>query len=254
MDSKPVDTTLSDLEARAAFLSTIRLFQNLPSATVNAVAAHMYLRSVEAGAFLFIEGATADAVHLLATGRIKVVRETSEGDEVILRMVQPGEILGAAGGWGDTIYPASAVALDDVSVLRLTARDFLVLIDRFPDFALALIRELATRLREAESRIQDLQTERTERRIAHALLRLAAKMGTETEQGIVIDLSFTRQDLAELAGTTLSTASRTLSGWDKRGLVDARRKYIAILDRETLTAIAEGLEIESFRDLEVPRQ
>jgi|SRR5579875_2130065 len=243
MGSKRVDTTLSDIRARAAFLSTIRLFQNLPPATVTAVAERMYLRSVETGAFLFIAGTTADAVYLLAAGRIKVIRETDEGDEVILRVVQPGEVFGGAGGWGDAVYPASAVALDEVSVLRLSARDFLALIDRFPDFALALIRELATRLREAELRIQDLQTERTERRIAHALLRLADKMGSETDQGILIDLSFTRQDLAELAGTTLSTASRTLSGWDQRGLIDAGRKHVVIMDREALVAIAEGFNL-----------
>jgi len=109
-----------------------------------------------------------------------------------------------------------------------------------------VIRELAQRLREAEARISELQTERAERRIARALLRLASKTGVQTEDGVEIGLRLTRQDLAELAGTTLSTASRTLSAWDRAGLIIAGRERVVIREMHRLVALAEDLhELES---------
>lgn len=231
-----------DVQARTRFLSTVGLFRGLPIETLRAIAARMRVRRVHDGELVFVEGARADAVNLLAVGRIKVVRETEQGREVILRLIQPGEIFGGAGLWGEPAYPATALALEHSVVLQVPAPDVTRLIAEHPDFALALIRELGGRLREAEVRIRDLQTERTERRIARTLLRLANKTGVRTEAGIEIRLPLSRQDLAELAGTTLSTASRTLSAWDRRGLIVAGRERVVIVKPHALVAIAEDLD------------
>ena len=110
---------------------------------------------------------------------------------------------------------------------------------------MAVIRELGARLREAEARLRDLQTERVERRIARTLVRLASQAGIRTERGIELALPLSRQDLAELAGTTLSTASRTLSGWDSRGIVASGRERITILQPHALVALAEDLPAPS---------
>jgi CRP-like cAMP-binding protein len=115
------------------------------------------------------------------------------------------------------------------------------LIGEQPDFALAVVAELGRRLREAEARIRDLQSERVERRIARALLRLANKTGVQAAEGIEVGVPLTRQDLAELAGTTLTTASRTLSAWDQQGIVASRRERVTILRPHALVAIAEDL-------------
>lgn len=225
----------------AAFLPTVRLFQGLPEEIVGAVAARMRPRQVPQGGFVFLEGDEAKAVSLLAVGRVKVVQETEEGREVILRVIQPGDIFGGAGGWGETFYPATAVALRDAVVLQIPAREFTALVSGYPEFALAVIRELGTRLREAEARIRDLQTQRAEQRLARALLRLVAKTGVKTAAGIEIGLPLSRQDLAELAGTTLHTASRTLSAWDRRGLIIAGRERVTIVKGHELVAIAEDM-------------
>ncbi|HET8524865.1 MAG TPA: Crp/Fnr family transcriptional regulator, partial [Thermomicrobiales bacterium] len=104
------------------------------------------------------------------------------------------------------------------------------------------IQELAKRLREAEHRISELQAERVERRIARTLLRLASKSGIRTAEGVEITLPLSRQHLAELAGATLSTVSRVLSGWDRQGVIHARREKIIIAHPHQLVAIAEDLE------------
>lgn len=233
-----------DKAERAAFLGGVPLFHRLPSATREAIAGRVRARRLARGAFLFREGEPAESVNLLAEGRIKVIRETSDGQEVILRLIQPGEIFGGEGGWGGPAYPASAVAGEEAVVLQVSASEFRELLSAYPDFALSLIRELAGRLRDAEARILDLQTKRVERRIARALLRLANTTGVRSARGIELGVPLSRQDLAELAGTTLSTASRTLSEWDQRGLIDAGRQRVTLLNAHALVAIAEDLPAE----------
>ncbi len=230
-----------ELRERTIFLAGVPLFSHLSVDTLRAIATQMRVRHIEDGDFVFLAGTVADSVNLLAEGRIKVIRETEAGQEVILRIIQPGELFGGAGGWGEVHYPASAVALGQAVVLRLPARSFASLVAKYPDFAMAVIHQLAERLRLAERRIEELQTQRVERRIAHTLLRLAEKTGVKTEDGIRINLPLSRQDLADLTGTTLSTASRTLSAWDHQGLIRAGRERVTILQAHRLVAIANDL-------------
>jgi CRP-like cAMP-binding protein len=229
------------IEERAALLSHSRLFARLPDPARHHLAGRLRVKHVPRGRFVFREGQPATALHLLAAGRIKVIRETEDGREVILRMISPGDIFGSSGGWGDADYPASAIATEPATVLQLPAPDFAALLTEHSSVALAIMQELAGRLREAEARIRELQTERVERRIARTLLRLANKTGHRTADGIELGMPLSRQDLADLAGTTLSTASRVLSAWDARGIVAAGRERVLIRVPHQLVAIAEEL-------------
>jgi CRP-like cAMP-binding protein len=222
-------------------MATAPLFGQLTPEVLREVAARVHVKRVARSGFVFFEGEPSSSLNVLAEGRVKVVRETDEGQEVILRLIHPGEIFGGAGGWGEPTYPATARAQEHAVVLQLPADTFTELIARQPAFALAVVRELGQRLRTAEARVRELQTERVERRIARALLRLADKTGRSTAKGIELGSPLTRQDLAELAGTTLSTASRTLSGWDQQGIVIASREHVTIVRPQQLVSIAEDL-------------
>jgi CRP-like cAMP-binding protein len=223
-------------------LRRVPLFRNLSASTLAMIRAQSSIRRLKRGAYIFLEGDAADAVHILLSGHVKIVHQTDDGQEVILRVIPPGEIFGGAGGWGEGVYPATAVALADSAVLRVAVSAFTSLVTAQPDFAMAMIQELAGRLREAETRIGELQAERVERRIARTLLRLAAKSGTRTSEGVDIALPLSRQHLAELAGATLSTVSRVLSNWDRQGVIHARREKIVIIRPHELVSIAEDLE------------
>jgi len=229
------------VRGRVAALRTIRLFRELPEATLAAIGAHGRIRRLRRGEFLFFEGDRAGDVNFVLAGRVKIVRETEDGQEIILRLIETGKIFGGAGGWGAERYPATAVALDDATVFRLPVADFAALVATHPDFALAMIKELGARLREAEARIGELQAERVERRIARTLLRLAGTTGQKTAAGIEIELPQSRQHLAELTGTTLSTVSRVLREWDRRGLVAAGRERVTIAKPHELVMIAEDV-------------
>jgi CRP-like cAMP-binding protein len=226
---------------RSDFLAAVPLFQDVASPTVRAVAARFHPRRIVRGELLFLAGQPADVFHLLAEGRVKIVKETDDGREVILRLIGPGEMFGGAGVWDGSVYPATAVASEDAVVLQMPSDVFVELLDMHPQAARAVMRELARRLREAEARIGELQTERVERRIARIVLRLAKKTGRKTERGIELGVPLPRQDLADLAGTTLSTASRTLAAWDQQGIVDAGREKVTLLRAHALVAIAEEL-------------
>jgi CRP-like cAMP-binding protein len=228
--------------ARIASLRAVPLFRDLPEPALAALAGFSRQRQLGRGAFVFHEGEPAEAVHVLLDGHVKVVHETEDGQEIILRLIQAGEIFGGAGGWGAETYPATGITLDDSTVLQLPSSGFATLVASHPAFAMVMIRELSARLREAEARIRELQAERAERRIARALLRLANKTGTRTEAGIEVGLPLSRQNLAEFAGTTLSTASRILSAWDRQGLIIAGRERVTIVVPHKLVIIAEELD------------
>lgn len=225
------------LAERATFLKLARLFRELPPAALHDVAARFRPKRVARGEFVFHEGEPARTLGVLASGGLKIVRETEAGREVILRLVAPGEIFGAAGGWGEPTYPATAVALEDAVVLQLPDSEFDALLGGQPEFARAVVRELGVRLREARARIRDLQTEPVERRLARTLLRLAEQVGVPSPAGTEVAIS--RQHLGELAGTTLSTVSRTVSVWQQRGIVAAGRERVTIRQPAALAAIAD---------------
>jgi CRP/FNR family transcriptional regulator, nitrogen oxide reductase regulator len=233
----------SDVQTRADFLATVRLFARFPRWRLEAMAARLRLKQVPRGAFVFLAGEPARALNILWTGQIKVIHETDEGQGVILQLIRPGEIFGAAAGWGAPRYPDSAVAQQPSLVLQLSARDFTDLISSQPQFALAVIRELGARLREAETRITELQTEQVEPRLARTLLRLARRTGVKTSAGIDLDVRLTRQEIAELTGTTLSTISRTLSAWERQGMIQTGRERVMIRSLPGLRAVAAGLTV-----------
>ncbi|HVX30521.1 MAG TPA: cyclic nucleotide-binding domain-containing protein, partial [Nitrolancea sp.] len=129
------------LHERVRFLRSVRLFEQLSEPTLLEVARRCRMRRVERGAFVFFEGTRARAVQVLYTGRVKVVRETDDGREVIIRIIQPGEIFGGAGGWGREVYPATAVTLEDSRILELPSAEFATLVEHYPEFAMAMVRE-----------------------------------------------------------------------------------------------------------------
>lgn len=226
---------------RATLLGSVRPFDQLGAATIETLAARCRVRACDKGALIFVEGQPADEVFVLAEGEVRVVRETDDGREVILRLIRPGELFGGAGGWGADLYPATTIAADASILLVLSSTEFGSLIMDHPDFAIAVVRELSSRLRDAEARIQELQTERVERRIARMLLRLANRTGTRTDAGIEIDATLSRQAIADLCGTTLSTASRVLSGWDRQGILIAGREHVVIVRPHDLVSIADDI-------------
>jgi CRP-like cAMP-binding protein len=155
--------------------------------------------------------------------------------------VSPGEAFAVIAVLSKIPYPVTATAVNQVSVLAWEDDVMLNLMHKYPQLASNSLSILANRIQEFQDRFRELATERVERRVARALTRLASQTGRKLEHGILIDITLTRQDLAEMTGTTLYTVSRILSQWEKDGLVSSQREQVTILAPHQLVVIAEDM-------------
>ena len=217
------------------------VFAGLGGEAREAVAALFTPRHFPRDTALLLEGDPAEVYYLLAEGQVKVVQTSAEGFEVILHLLGPGDLLGALPNFNEGTYPASAIALTEVVAYAVSPADFEAILERHPSVALHLLHFAASRLRASHARLRELATERVERRIARTLSRLAAQIGERTKRGIVLRAPLSRQDLAELTGTTLFTVSRTLKEWERRGILIAGREQVILLNTHALVAIGEDL-------------
>lgn len=168
------------------------------------------------------------------------MRTSPDGDQIIARYINEGELFGIAVAMGLTTYPAGAIAAVDCVVLTWPKSVWAELQARVPAFAASAYRALGARLQETQARVMEMSTEQVEQRIAHCLLRLVNQSGRKTPDGIEIDFPITRQDIAEMTGTTLHTVSRTLSAWEAEGLVLGGRQKVTVTDPHGLMLVAEN--------------
>jgi CRP-like cAMP-binding protein len=221
------------------YLKQSILFRGMDDVSLLEVVRAGRLRRVKDGGFFFHEGDPARTLYVLVEGRVKFTQVTSQGDQVIVRVSGPGEVFGAVAVLGDAVHPASGETIEDSAALGWSSDVISSLLERSPTMALNTIRFLAGRVKEFQDRFRELATERVERRLAHALLRLARQIGKQIPGGILIDLSLSRQDIAELTGTTLYSVSRILSAWESRGIIESGRERVLVSDLPALEAIAE---------------
>ena len=200
-------------------------------------------RAVEEGAYFFFQGEVADYLYIMMDGRAKLCQISSDGQQVNLRTLVPGQLFGAVGAVEpSSTYPACAQALEDSTAVAIESAAFRNVLETRPYLSLNLMRLMTGYIREIQERYRELATERVEQRVARALLRLAAQSGRKMEEGLLIELSFSREDLAEMTGTTLYTVSRTLSAWEKRGVIKTGRERIILPNPHDLVRLAEDLK------------
>jgi len=227
-----------------AFLGRSPLFQGASKTELEAALQIASWSRVSKGEFFFLQGEPAEAFYVIVEGRVRMSQLTPEGHQVIIHFMHPVDGMGIIVALSNTDYPLSAEAVSDTQALRWDYDSTIQLMKRHPTLALNGLRLVAGRFTELQERYRELATERVERRVARALLRLARQTGKRTEQGVLLDLPLSRQDLGEMTGTTQYTASRILSDWEKRGLIKKGRERIVILDPHGLVTIAEDLPLE----------
>jgi CRP/FNR family transcriptional regulator, nitrogen oxide reductase regulator len=223
-------------------LDSAELLRELPAAARTALAAAAVARQVARRERLFTASDDADTFYVLLAGRIKLLRANADGQEVIVRFVGPGEILGAVAALPAARYPATAEVVDDARLAAWSREALAPIAAAHPELMTQLLGVVTQRMGEVQGQLQELATERVARRVARALLRLAAQLGRKTDAGVLIDLPLSRQNLAELTGTTLYTVSRLLSAWESEGLLEVGRERVTIRSPHGLVRIAEDLD------------
>jgi CRP-like cAMP-binding protein len=222
-------------------LATVPLFKGLEPDILRPIIALGHLIPMQAGTFFFSEGDNAARFFVLTSGRVKLTQLTAEGHQVVLGHVGPGDAFGGVGAFGDPIYPVSAETVEPSLALAWTSGTMQHVMEMHSTVAINAVRFIADRLHDLQRRYRQLMTERVERRVARALLRLVRDAGRRVATGIEIDFPVSRQDIAEMTGTTLYTVSRLMSSWEERGILSGGRQRIVLLKAHALVAIAEDL-------------
>ena len=188
---------------------------------------------------VFAEGEDAHSFFVLLHGHVRASKTTPAGEQVVVRYVAPGETFGVAPAIGLKRYPATATAVDDSVALAWPSATWPRLVSRFPALATNTLQTIGSRLQETHTRVVEMSTQQVEQRVAHALLRLAKQAGHKVEHGVEIGFPISRQDIAQMTGTTLHTVSRILSGWEQRGLIESGRQRIVVREPHKLLVLAE---------------
>lgn len=198
------------------------------------------LRRLPAGKIIFAQGDPGVTCHSLLEGRVKILQSRPDGGQSVIRFIGPGEMFGTVAALMDRPFPADAVAVVDSLEVYWTVTAMRHLMADFPEIAVRSTASAGSRLFELQSRVGEMAGERVEQRIARALVRLVQQAGRQTPQGVEIDFPITRQELAEMAGSTLHTVSRTLSSWDDAAITASSRRHIVVRKPRALLALAQG--------------
>ena len=220
-------------------LRQVSVFEHATDDDLGLIARHGIERSIEEGEFFFFQGDPTSHGYVLTAGRAKLMQVNPAGQQVNLRTISVWEMFGALGAVRkNATYPASAQAMEPSTALAIKSEYLRELMQTRPYLSIGLMQLMTGYVQEIQERYRELATEKVERRIARVLLRLTAQLGVKTPDGN-IELAFSRQELAEMSGTTLYTVSRVLSEWEKHGLVESGRKRVMIRKPHGLVRIAE---------------
>lgn len=219
-------------------LKKIPIFSSLNDGEIKEIQPYLIEERFKKKEEIFSEGETPEWFYILLNGKVKITKLSYDGKEIIIELISPPDFFGGLAVIKGFPYPANAIAMEDVEVLKVLRHDMLRIIDRFPNVMYDITSNLGNRIKEFHDNLKSIALEKVESRIAALLLKLADKFGRKDRQGeTVIDMKLTKQDIAEMVGTTGETAIRVMSKFKKSGLIDDKAGKIIIKSSESLKAI-----------------
>ncbi len=227
-----------DVEQLDALLAATPVFKKLAPLDRRTVAQHALLKRYGKGETIFEQAAPSDAFYTVASGRVKIFKMLPSGRDIILEVFGQGDPLGAVAAYDGRPFPASAVALEETVCVVIPRPVFFRLLEEQPSLVRGLMLGLTVRLVELTNRLAELSGSRIEPRFARLFLKLAGELGRPDRGGIFIPLTLSRQELADMTGTTIETAIRIMSRWGKDGIVHTDKDGFVIIDRRTVEATA----------------
>ncbi len=232
-----IDPAACTDDYRLKIIGRLPFFKHLPAEAVREINARFHDRSFKGEQPVYFEGDEAQYLYLIAMGRVKLVRSTTAGREVVLDILHGGEYFGHLKALGAASYAETAIAQTDGCILQISSEDFESILKRHPDVTLKVLEAVGRRLEESRELVKQLSTYSVEQRLASALLRLAGKLGEAQGTGVLLQLPLSRQDLAEMTGATIETVSRVMSRFGEARLIRSGRKWVAVADWKGLEEV-----------------
>jgi CRP/FNR family transcriptional regulator len=230
-----VSTPVEEVDA---LLRVTPVFKRLKPEDRQTIARAATIRHYARGETIFEQGTPSDAFYTIASGRVKIFKMMPTGKDIILEVFGTGDPLGAVAVYDGRPFPASAAALEDTTCLLIPRATFFGLLEQHPSLVRGLLLGLTLRLVELTNRLAELSSGRIEPRFARLFMKLAGEMGRAERGGTFIPLALSRQELADMTGTTIETCIRIMSRWGKQDVVRTEKDGFVIVDRKALEAIA----------------
>jgi len=232
------------MEINPADLRRVSVFKEATDDDLELFVSNAIVRTIEDGEFFFFQGDPAIYFYILVAGHAKLLQSNPAGQQVNLRTINEWQMFGALGAVRpNAVYPVSAQTLEPSTALAIKSSFLYDAMLTRPYLNISLMQLMTDYIMEMQERFRELATERVECRIALTLLRLASQIGKRTsEEETLIELTLSRQDVAEASGTTIFTVSRVLADWERRGLIEAGRERVLIKNPHGLVQVSEGLD------------
>ena len=214
------------------FLKYVPIFADLDQVTLDKIAELGNFRKYEKDSVILLENETGSALFVIVQGKVKVSRTSDDGREVILTILADSDFFGEMAILDGQNRSANVTAIDDTELFLVQRSDFLDLLYNHPEVSISLLQELTKRLRNADMKIKSLSLKDAEGKVATVILQLADDIG-KIKQGVVeIDKLPFQHDLANMAGTSRETISRTLHTFAKKGLIELEGTKLRIVNYE----------------------
>lgn len=221
-------------------LRRIPFFRRLSPVLRERIAAVARIKAYDRDQLIFAEGDPSDAFMVIVSGRVKVFKSTPAGKEIILEIFGSGDPLGAVAVYEGAPFFASALTLEPVEILRIEQPAFFALLEQDPALVRGLLSGLTIRLAELTRRLAELTGARVETRFARLFLKLCDQIGRAERGGTFVPMPLTRQELADLTGTTIETAIRLMSRWQKEDVLHTEKDGFVVMNRAALDEAAAG--------------
>lgn len=228
-------------ETRKSYLKKTPIFSGLSDEELDGVVPYVVRRQLKRNTVIFHENDPATAFYLVKAGRVKIYKVGPDNREQVLSILSEGQIFGDVPAFDGGPYPATAETMTDSEIYLIRSQDFQELVRRYPEMAVKIIRVLGQRLRQSMELVRDLSFKQVPHRLAGLLVKLGNEYGREVGgdgEWILIDLPLSRQEMADIVGTSRETVTRELKKMEREGLLKVDRRMITIIDSQRLKAWA----------------
>ena len=220
---------------KLSLLQSVPIFSELSPSDLNKIAERMVLRAFTKGQMILLEDDLGQTFFVIAGGSVKITRLSDDGREVILAMLGESDFFGEMSLLDGAGRSANVVALEASEVLTLSRNNFLEILQDYPKISISLLEELTQRIRKSDQQIESLSLSDVEQRIGITLIRLAEELGTIKQGSVKIKNLPYQQDIANMAGTSRETVSRTFKLLEEKGLVTREGRKLTIYNFNQFT-------------------
>jgi CRP/FNR family transcriptional regulator len=219
-------------------LNDISIFNTLSASDIKEIEHYFIRERYKKKETIFSEGDPSEWFYIVLEGKVKITKISQDGKEIILEIIPPRDFFGGVAVIRGFPYPANAIAMEDTEVIKISKSNLMKVLDRFPAVMYCMVQNLGDRIKGTHETLKNIALEKVSSRIASLLIKLSEQTGTKTKEGILINLKLTKQDIAEMVGTTVETSIRTISRLKKLGIITEKSGKITIKDIERLKSLS----------------